>query len=112
MTCEACELMLSNEMARPHEGLRATDRPRKLRPLQDQPLSVQRYQCRVCGLNWLREDTGLAYESSVWICLFASTSVLNPEMDRGTSRPVRDNAEVRETNLDSQWTELLNRRLT
>jgi transposase-like protein len=109
MTCEACELMLSNEMARPHKGLLATDRPRKLRPLQGHPVSVQRYQCHVCGLNWLHEGTAL---TQAWICLFASTSVLDPAMDRGSSRAVRDSTDVREPEVDSQWLELLNRGLT
>jgi hypothetical protein len=78
MSCESCDLMQQSNATVPHDGLHALHKPKKLRPLGHKPVFVQRFQCRVCGANWMREWRVGTDEHPEWICLHYASSILDP----------------------------------
>lgn len=78
MSCEACDHLQCSDATVPHNGLRAVHKPRKLRPLGRNPLLVQRYACRRCGTNWVRESDPQTPDRVEWVCLHHASSILDP----------------------------------
>ncbi|WP_081074498.1 hypothetical protein [Burkholderia pseudomultivorans] len=78
MSCEACDHMQCSDATVPHNGLRALRKPRKLRPLGRNPLLVQRYECRLCGTNWIRESDPQTPDRIEWVCLHHASNILDP----------------------------------
>lgn len=62
----------------PHDGLRALHKPKRLRPLGRKPVLVQRYQCQVCGANWICESDPQTPDHPEWIYLHHASSILDP----------------------------------
>lgn len=78
MSCEACVQMHWSEATVPHDGLRALHKPKRLRPLGHRPVLVQRYQCQVCGANWICESDPQTPDHPEWIYLHHASSILDP----------------------------------
>jgi hypothetical protein len=78
MSCEACERMQLGDTVQPHDGLRIANGQTRLRPLGRRPVLLQRYCCRICNTNWLRELDPLQPEHSEWVCLYQASSILDP----------------------------------
>lgn len=78
MSCEACDRMHCDDATVPHDGLHALHKPGKLRPLGRKPVLIQRYQCGLCGTNWLCEYDPQSPEHSEWVCLHHAASILDP----------------------------------
>jgi hypothetical protein len=78
MSCDACERMLLSDQATPHDGLKASHNPVRLRPLGRPPVVLQRYCCKLCGYNWLEEADPLLPGSSDWVCLYAASTIFEP----------------------------------
>ena len=78
MSCEACERMQLGDTLKPHDGLRITHGPTRLRPLGRRPVLLQRYCCRICSTNWLLEFDPLQPEHPDWVCLYQASSILDP----------------------------------
>jgi hypothetical protein len=84
MSCQACERMQLGDTVQPHDGLRITEGQTRLRPVGRRPVLLQRYGCRLCNTNWLRELDPLRPEHSDWICLYQASSILDPVSRQGT----------------------------
>lgn len=78
MSCGACERMLLSEQIAPHDGLKVSHSPVRLRPLGRPPVVLQRYRCNCCGFNWLEEADPLLPGSSDWVCLYTSSTIFEP----------------------------------
>jgi hypothetical protein len=91
MSCESCDQMHWSNATVPHDGLLALHKPKKLRPFGHEPVLIQRFQCRLCGANWICESSPDTAEQPEWICLHYASSILDPlaVLEQPPSSPVK-----------------------
>jgi hypothetical protein len=70
--------MQLRDAIKPHDALRITHGPTRLRPLGRRPVLLQRYCCSICSTNWLLELDPLQPDQADWVCLYQASSILAP----------------------------------